>query len=110
MWISDKDDSGRPIAAEIKNWNNKRMENIYQNFIEGEIKRQIRLFEKRGGDINAFNFDGEGSFMIVEPACNEGIPDIIGTMSPLLFCTMVSSSALSVERSLPSNWILTLNE
>lgn len=46
MWISDKDDSGRPIAAEIKNWNNKRMENIYQNFIEGEIKRQIRLFEQ----------------------------------------------------------------
>lgn len=85
MWVSDKDDSGRPIAAEIKNWNNKRMENIYQNFIEGEIKRQIRLFEKRGGDINAFNLEGDGTFMIVEPACNEGIPDIIGTMSPLLF-------------------------
>jgi len=61
------------------------MENIYHNFIEGEIKRQIGLFGKRGGDINAFNLEGDNCFMVVEPACNEGIPDIIGTMSPLLF-------------------------
>lgn len=85
MWVSDKDDSGRPIAAEIRNWNSKRMENIYQNFIEGEIKRQILLFKKRGGDVGAFNLEKENGFMIVEPACNEGIPDIVGTMSPLLF-------------------------
>ena len=85
MWISDKDDTGRAISAEIKNWNNKKMENIYQNFIEGEIKRQIMLFEKRGGDINAFNLERNDSFEIVEPACNKGIPDIIGTISPLLF-------------------------
>lgn len=85
MWISEKNDSGRSITAEIKNWNNKKMENIYHSFIEGEIKRQIRLFGKRGGDTNAFNLDGDNCFLIVEPACNEGIPDIIGTMSPLLF-------------------------
>ena len=85
MWVSEKNDAGRSITAEIKNWNNKKMENIYHSFIEGEIKRQIGLFEKRGGDINSFNLDGENCFMIVEPACNEGIPDIIGTMSPLLF-------------------------
>ena len=85
MWISEKNDSGRSITAEIKNWNNKKMENIYHSFIEGEIKRQISLFGKRGGDTNAFNLDGDNCFLIVKPACNEGIPDIIGTMSPLLF-------------------------
>ncbi len=85
MWVSEKNDSGRSITAEIKNWNNKKMENIYHSFIEGEIKRQIGLFGKRGGDINAFNLDGDNCFTIVEPACNEGIPDIIGIMSPLLF-------------------------
>lgn len=85
MWVSEKNDSGRSVTAEIKNWNNKKIENIYHSFIEGEIKRQIGLFEKRGGDIKSFHLDGENCFMIVEPACNEGIPDIIGTMSPLLF-------------------------
>ncbi|MCI6527861.1 MAG: hypothetical protein MR438_02630 [Clostridiales bacterium] len=62
------------------------MTGIYENFIEGEIKRQIRLFGKREGDISAFNVeDGAHSFCIVEPACNEGIPDIIGEISPLVF-------------------------
>lgn len=85
MWVSEKNDAGRAITAIINNWNNRKMENIYHNFIEGEIKRQIALFGKRGGDIKSFNLDGDNCFMVVEPACNEGIPDVIGTMSPLLF-------------------------
>ena len=85
MWVSEKNDTGRTITAQINNWNYRKMENIYHNFIEGEIKRQIALFGKRGGDINSFNLDGENRFIVVEPACNEGIPDIIGTISPLLF-------------------------
>ena len=85
MWVSEKNDSGRSITAEIKNWNNKRMEGIYHSFIEGEIKRQIALFGKRSGDINSFNIEGNNCFVIVEPACNENIPDVIGIMSPLLF-------------------------
>ena len=85
MWVSEKNEAGRAITAVINNWNNRKMENIYHNFIEGEIKRQIALFGKRGGDINSFNLDGQDCFMIVEPACIEGVPDIIGTMSPLLF-------------------------
>ncbi|MBD5543850.1 MAG: hypothetical protein HDR01_06345 [Lachnospiraceae bacterium] len=103
MWVSEKTDSGRSVTAEIKNWNNKKMENIYHSFIEGEIKRQINLFGKRGGDINAFNLEGNNCFVIVEPACNEGIPDIIGTMSPLLFycsscqCTFQKNSASQVN-------------
>ena len=64
MWVSDKDDSGRPIAAEIKNWNNKKMENIYQNFIEGNnLTSEQELYLKNildyvsvNGDIETRNF------------------------------------------------------
>ena len=52
MWVSEKNEAGRAITAQINNWNNRKMENIYHNFVEGEIKRQIALFGKRGGDIN----------------------------------------------------------
>lgn len=87
MWISEKDeDTGRAVSARIKNWNYVRMPGIYENFIQGEIKRQIKLFGERGGDIQSFDISSESnSFLIVEPACNEGIPDIIGEMSPLVF-------------------------
>ena len=87
MWISEKDDdTGRAVSARIKNWNYVRMPGIYENFIQGEIKRQIKLFGDRGGDIQSFDISSESnSFLIVEPACNEGIPDIIGEMSPLVF-------------------------
>lgn len=104
MWVSEKNDSGRSITAEIKNWNNKRMENIYHCFIEGEIKRQISLFGNRGGDINSFNLDGDNCFMIVEPAYNEGIPDIIGDMSPLLFyCSSCHHSFQKINPSQVNN-------
>ena len=87
MWISEKDeDTGRAVSARIKNWNYIRMPGIYENFIQNEIKRQIKLFGDRGGDINSFDITpGANTFLIVEPACNEGIPDIIGEMSPLVF-------------------------
>lgn len=86
MWISEKDDSERAVSAKIKNWNYIKMSDIYENFIEGEIKRQIKLFGDRGGDISAFDLSPDThSFSIVETACNEGIPDIIGEISPLVF-------------------------
>lgn len=86
MWISEKGDSGRAVSAKIKNWNYIKMSNIYEDFIEGEIKRQIKLFGDRGGDISAFDLSPDThSFAIVETACNEGIPDIIGEISPLVF-------------------------
>lgn len=62
------------------------MSDIYEDFIEGEIKRQVKLFGDRGGDISAFDLSPDThSFAIVETACNEGIPDIIGEISPLVF-------------------------
>lgn len=86
MWISEKDDSERAVSAKIKNWNYIRMTSIYEDFIEGEIKRQIKLFGDRGGDISSFDIEPDThSFTIVETACNEGIPDIIGEISPLVF-------------------------
>ena len=86
MWISEKGDSDRAISARIKNWNYIKMSDIYEDFIEEEIKRQIKLFGDRGGDISAFDIThGTHAFSVVETACNEGIPDIIGEMSPLVF-------------------------
>ena len=86
MWISEKGDSERAVSAKIKNWNYIKMSGIYEDFIEGEIKRQIKLFGDRGGDISAFDISPDThSFAIVETACNEGIPDIIGEISPLVF-------------------------
>ena len=86
MWISEKGDSERAVSAKIKNWNYIKMSDIYKDFIEGEIKRQIKLFGDRGGDISAFDLSPDThSFAIVETACNEGIPDIIGEISPLVF-------------------------
>lgn len=87
MWVSEKDDdTGRAVSARIKNWNYDDMRGIYVNFIQDEIKRQIKLFGDRGGDIHSFDIaPGAKSFRIVEPACREGVPDIIGEMSPLVF-------------------------
>lgn len=86
MWISEKGDSERAVSAKVKNWNYVKMPGIYEDFIEGEVKRQIKLFGDRGGDISAFDVSPDAhSFVIVETACNEGIPDIIGEMSPLVF-------------------------
>lgn len=86
MWVSEKDDSERAVSARIKNWNYIKMPDIYEEFIEGEIKRQIKLFGDRGGDISAFDISLDShSFSIVETACNDDIPDIIGEMSPLVF-------------------------
>ena len=86
MWISEKGDSKRAVSAKIKNWNYIKMADIYEDFIEGEVKRQIKLFGDRGGDISAFDISPDThSFAIVETACNEGIPDIIGEISPLVF-------------------------
>ena len=85
MWVASRGDA-QSVTAEIIGWNYLKMDNIYQNFIEGEIKRQIRLFGNRGGDISSFDInDGEHSFTIVEPAMNDTVQDITGRKSPLVF-------------------------
>ncbi len=102
IWISERDDeNGRAISAKIKNWNYIKMPGIYDDFIQNEIKRQIKLFGERGGDISSFDVTmGVNSLTIVEPACNEGIPDIIGEVSPLVF--YCSSCGTAFEMRTPS--------
>ena len=102
MWISEKGDSERAISARIKNWNYIKMSDIYEDFIEEEIKRQIKLFGDRGGDTSAFDITpGMHTFSVVETACNEGIPDIIGEMSPLVFYCSACGTVFDVRN--PSN-------
>ena len=102
MWISEKGDSERAISARIKNWNYIKMSDIYEDFIEEEIKRQIKLFGDRGGDISVFDITpGMHTFSVVETACNEGIPDIIGEMSPLVFYCSACGTVFDVRN--PSN-------
>ena len=99
MWISVRLGSGEAVTAKLKYWNHIKMAGIYDNFIENEIKRQIRLFGARGGDIGAFCVDEDtSSLRIVEPACNEGVPDITGEISPLVFYCSACGTAFE-ERS-----------
>lgn len=37
MWVASRGDA-QSVTAEIIGWNYLKMDNIYQNFIEGEIK------------------------------------------------------------------------
>ena len=45
MWISEKDEEleWKTIMAIITKWNYAKMEGIYSDFIENEIKHQIKL-------------------------------------------------------------------
>lgn len=101
IWISDKDKNGRNVTALVKSWNYKKMEGIYSEFIQTEIKRQIRLFEAKGGDVGSFNdiTDGVDSFSIVEPACRENIPDIISELSPLLYYCSDCHKAVQFDKA-----------
>lgn len=86
VWVSERDDNNRPVTAKITNWNYSKMEGLYHSFIEGEIKRQIRLFADKGGDVSSFNLDDSvEAFTIVEPQCIKNVPDIFGELSPLVF-------------------------
>ena len=85
-WVSERDDSNIAVTAQITKWNYKEMKGIYEDFIENEIRRQVKLFGKRGGDISSFDLREDiHSFVVVEPNCIEDVPDIFGKMSPLVF-------------------------
>lgn len=85
-WVSINDKRGNGVTGIVKNWNYQKMEGIYSNFIENEIKRQIRLFGLHGGNISDFNLsENTTSFSIVESACLDNIPDIRVSLSPLLY-------------------------
>lgn len=100
MWVSDNTNSGRTITAKIDNWNWRNMSGIYENFIVGEIKRQVKMFGDRGGDISSFDVAPEKhSLIIVEAAANEGVADIRGTFSPLVFYCSSCGTAFSLRNA-----------
>lgn len=100
MWVAYKDDSNITSTAKINNWNYVKIDNLYNKFLEHEIRRQIKMFGDRGGDINSFSIDSPNDcFAIVEPACNNGIPDIIGEFSPLVFYCSSCHSTFKLNKS-----------
>lgn len=100
MWVAYKDDSNITSTAKINNWNYVKIDNLYNKFLEHEIRRQIKMFGDRGGDINSFSIDSPNDcFAIVEPACNNGIPDIIGEFSPLVFYCSSCHSSFKLKKS-----------
>ena len=104
MWVSEKNDANRNITAQITGWNHRLMENIYPSYIENEIVRQIRLFASRGGDISSFSLsENNDNFVIVEPACNEGVPDIVGVLSPLVFYCNSCHRAFEIRDAASAN-------
>lgn len=108
MWVAYNDDSNITSTAKINNWNYVKIE-LYNRFVEQEIRRQIKMFGLKGGDINAFDIDSiNDCFAIVEPAMNEGIPDIIGEFSPLVFYCSNCHSTFKLRKSSDiqkSTWI-----
>ena len=83
MWVSDSD---RAVTGLIENWNWRDMDGIYSRFIINEIMRQIQMFADRGGDITSYDItSGTDSLRIVEAAERDGVSDVLGTVSPLVF-------------------------
>lgn len=85
MWVSEGAESGTALTAKIDYWNYRKMENIYKSFIQGEIKRQVKSFGDKNGDITSYDLEAVDFFEIVEPNCSEGVPDVFGSISPLFF-------------------------
>lgn len=88
------------VTIQIDKWNYRTLEGIFTQRITTEIARQIKLFYRRGGGIVGFNIDSlEDELLYVEPAMIEGIPDIIGDISPLTFYCRNCKSTFSYSDS-----------
>ena len=103
MWVSDNSDSGRPITAVIDNWNWRDMEGIYERFIVGEIKRQIRMFDERGGiSLLLILHTGSVPFVSLKLQKEKGLPTSLG--QPHRSCStaahVVMCSRLEAHRKL----------
>lgn len=88
------------VTIQIDKWNYRELKCIFTQRITAEIARQIKLFHNRGGGITGFNIDSlEDELLYVEPAMIEGIPDIIGDISPLTFYCRNCKSTFSYSDS-----------
>ena len=109
MWVAYKDESNVTSTAQITNWYYNKIDGLYNKFLEHEIRRQIRIFGEKGGDINSFSIDSPNDcFAIVEPAGISGLPDIIGEFSPLVFYCSSCHRTFKLKKSSDiqkSTWI-----
>lgn len=88
------------VTIQIDKWNYRALEGIFTERITAEIARQIKIFHRRGGGIAGFDIDSlQDELLYVEPAMIEGIPDIIGDISPLTFYCRNCKSTFSYNDS-----------
>lgn len=88
------------VTIQIDKWNYRALEGIFTQRITAEIARQIKIFHRRGGGIAGFDIDSlQDELLYVEPAMIEGIPDIIGDISPLTFYCRNCKSTFSYNDS-----------
>ena len=84
--VYDEKEGKSYFSARIRNWNTKKVDNIYKPKVLREIKREIFNFGFKGGDITQFyRLEEDGAFEFYEPASNEGNDDITVTIDPLVF-------------------------
>jgi len=86
-WTVYEEKEGKEFfSARIKNWNTKKVDQIYKPKILNEIKRQINIFQAKGGDTSEFyKLNDDSAFEFYEAAVNEGIADINVTIDPFVF-------------------------
>ena len=84
MWVAYSEEN-YPLSARITYWYTQKMHGIYDKFIENEIKRQIKFFGSKGGDISSYNLTRDNTLSIVELSMNGKYPDITAEISPLVF-------------------------
>ena len=88
------------VTIQIEKWNYRTLEGIFTQRITGEIARQLKVFHRRTGGIIGFNIENlEEELLYVEPAMIDGIPDIIGDISPLIFYCSNCKSTFSYSDS-----------
>ena len=90
-WISYKDKTDPRLGdvsytAQVKSWNTVKFEDLYPQKIYESIRRKIERFSSKSGDISLFEgYEQFNKFSFVKAAENEGHPDILVEINPLLF-------------------------
>ena len=87
-WATEKfkEKNNTHYSVRIVDWNTKEVTNVYKIKLINEMKRNIKSFENRNGDVREFfNLVDNDSYELLEAAMNEGYPDIGAVIDPTLF-------------------------
>lgn len=103
VWTSYRDDDkldGNAITIRIEQWNYRDISGIFTDMLEAQILRSINLFNAKGGNITSFSLlVNDENFRYVESARLQDIPDILGSISPLVFYCATCGSTVSYSDS-----------